>query len=247
MNQISIISLLALCFSGLIAIIVPLILMHIFHKRGSKYKFFFAGIITFFVFALILEQLMHFVVFNIFDLFQDKVLSYYIYAGLAAGVFEETGRLIIIKIMSRKHMTKIDSLMLGAGHGGCESILILGITYVLNIVLIFLVQFGVIKDSSIIESISNLWNTPSILFLIAGFERIMAIALHIALSVIVYKAVSEHKYIFFVVAILIHALVDMVTVMLSDMFSVFVAEGVCFLMIAATVIIATKIYKKMEV
>jgi uncharacterized membrane protein YhfC len=50
-------------------------------------------------------------------------------------------------------------------------------------------------------------------FLLAGIERFIAIFLHISLSVLVFKAVKDRKWLFYPLAILIHAAIDWVAVL----------------------------------
>ena len=65
------------------------------------------------------------------------------------------------------------------------------------------------------ESLKLLVTTAPALYLVGILERVFAIVLHIALSVIVWFAVKEGKTVLFPVSILLHALVDAVAVLVS--------------------------------
>ena len=43
----------------------------------------------------------------------------------------------------------------------------------------------------------------------SSFERLSAFILHISLSVIVYKAIKENKFFFYILAIIIHDVIDL--------------------------------------
>jgi len=70
-----------------------------------------------------------------------------------------------------------------------------------------------------------LWTVPAWQFYLGGVERMMAMAIHIALSLLVYQAVRYRKrgYLFFL-AILFHFLINMVVVLIADYSSVVMAE-----------------------
>ena len=64
--------------------------------------------------------------------------------------------------------------------------------------------------------ISQLIDAPSYMFLLSGAERITAVMLHIALSVLVWTAVVKNKAVFYPLAIFFHALLDGVLVVLQQ-------------------------------
>lgn len=68
----------------------------------------------------------------------------FIYAfGLAftAGLFELAGRYAVAKLMEKK-LTWKRSLAAGLGHGGIEAILLIGMTYVNNLIYIAMINTG---------------------------------------------------------------------------------------------------------
>ena len=77
--------------------------------------------------AMLLEQLLHVLVIQLCGLkAQSRPWLYYVYAALAAAVFEETGRLIAMKFWMKKWLDFPNALMYGIGHGGVEAILLGG-------------------------------------------------------------------------------------------------------------------------
>ena len=47
-----------------------------------------------------------------------NIWFYALYGGIAAGVFEETGRFTAMKFWMKKSLSKESSFMYGVGHGG---------------------------------------------------------------------------------------------------------------------------------
>ena len=94
----------ALSMAGVICTIIlsiglPILLIVVGKKKfGAQISTFFIGAGTFVLFALVLEQILHMLVMNVFGLSQDRnEWLYYIYAAAAAAVFEESGRIIAMK------------------------------------------------------------------------------------------------------------------------------------------------------
>ena len=93
-------------------------------KLKARISSFFIGAGTYLLFAMLLEQLLHVLVIQFCGLnAQSRPWLYYVYAALAAAVFEETGRLIAMKFWMKKWLDFPNALMYGIGHGGVEAIL----------------------------------------------------------------------------------------------------------------------------
>jgi len=146
----------------------------------------FVGAATFFVAALVLEQLAR----SVITLFAGTYLQTHLWAaavfgGLMAGLFEETGRFVAMKWIMKKQLNKENAIMYGIGHGGIEAMLITGMTYFSNIVLVILINTGNMAllftglDEPTRELVFNqlkaLWELQPSAFLLAGVERISAI------------------------------------------------------------------------
>lgn len=241
-------------FSLMVAWGLPTLLaILLYRRRKADVLPFFLGCGTFFLFALVLEQLLHMlVIFRLGPVSQalrDNVLLYALYGGLAAGIFEETGRFLVMHFFMKKNLTRDNALMFGAGHGGMEAVLILGVPSINNLVSSVLLNSGKFVSSladdanaqKVMESLAPLGNLPAWQFFLGGIERIIAIGLHIALSLLIYKAVKERsRRWFFPLAILLHAAVDMVAVILANHGQLILTEVVT---LAATLIIGFLAWK----
>lgn len=248
-------SIIGMFFSAFIALILPIILLVVIRKKAkAKISSFFIGSITFVLFALILESIMHsFVLGKTGDAITGNIWAYALYGGVAASLFEETGRFVAMKFCMRKSLTRENALMYGAGHGGIEAILLVGITYISNIIMSFLANTGVLETSlSLVDStnyqqtlsqISALWTTDSSLFFLAGIERLSAITLHIALSVFVYKTVKTGNVKYLLVAYFLHFIVDAGTLLLINAIAVIWMEIILLVVVAFIAYLAYRVYK----
>jgi uncharacterized membrane protein YhfC len=144
--------------------------------------------------------------------------------------------------------------MYGAGHGGFEAAVLVGFSYISNLATAKLINSG--NLSSITASLSGdilaqteqviqtLIETPPYQYLLAGVERISAMALQIALSVLVWFAVKKQGHIrFYLLAVLIHFLVDAVSVLLgATTLPMFVTEIVIAVMAAAVCFLSYRVW-----
>lgn len=229
----------------------------LYKKRNAAVLPFFLGCGSFFVFAMVLEQLLHMVVLlklgSISELLKENLWLYALYGGLAAGIFEETGRLLAMKCFMKGPARREDALMYGVGHGGMEAVLILGIPSINNLFSAILLNSGKFVSSladdsnvqQVLEQLSPLWTLPSWQFFLGGAERIMAVCMHLALSLIVYRAVKEKKcWYLYPCAILLHAAVNMVVVLIANHGSLVFAELATLFGTAAVGLFAWKLVWK---
>jgi uncharacterized membrane protein YhfC len=217
--QVSVFSIIFMVISAIISIGLPIALGIFFHKKyNAKIIPMIFGIAGFIIFALILERSIHSIVFAKFALKQIPLI-YVIYGIFMAGTFEETARFISFKILERKYNGIGTGLAYGVGHGGIESIIIVGLSIVNTIVFSIMLNMGTIEtitaklQGGALEQINTqmeaLLTTPSHLFLIGGIERIFAIAIQISLSIIVFYSVhAKDKLWLYPFAILLHAIMD---------------------------------------
>lgn len=221
-------------------------------KKKAKFSSALIGAAAFIVFALILEQILHAIMQAAFgEKLTANIWVYALYGGLAAGLFEETARLLSMKFLMKKTLSKENAIMYGIGHGGVEAILLIGLTYVSNIMNSVMINLGLLEKSldvldeatktEAIRQLSALWTTPSSHFFLAGIERVCAFILQISLSYIVYRAVKDKKAIYWCLAFLIHFLVDAVTAVLASKTSILVTEAV---LVGMIIVIAGFTYRQ---
>lgn len=135
--------------------------------------------------------------------------------GLAAGIFEETARLVAYLLLKKRASSWGAAVTLGAGHGGLESIIV-GLTVLTNFALVLIVP-QLPADSALIPQalrdtvmagVEPFWSQPWYNPLLGAFERFGAVLLHILLSLMVWLAVTRRNAWWFIGGILWHAVVD---------------------------------------
>ena len=243
-------SILAILFTLVFSIALPIGLMLYFQKKGGKWTTFLIGAVTFVLFALILESILHNLLFltPLWAILQGNIWLYGLYGGLAAGVFEETGRLLAFKLFLKNEREPITALSYGIGHGGVEAILLVGLTMVSNLVIAAAVSAGGMTDPAVLEMADQLASAPAGTFLWAAFERAGAIILHLSLSVLVFAAVREPgKKWLFPAAILVHAAIDFIAVVSDAYLSVAATEIIVLVFAVIAALFARMVYRTLPV
>ncbi|GFI58805.1 hypothetical protein IMSAG025_02269 [Muribaculaceae bacterium] len=197
--------------SAVIALFLPIVLLVVWKvkNRGIRMIPFLVGAGVFIIFALFLEQICHYFVLSrvspLSEYVNGHIWAFVLYGALAAGVFEETGRFLAFKTVLRRSKGKETAITYGIGHGGIESILVVGISMISSLILVVAINAmgGVENYVALVpaeaqgvlrENLNTLLLTPAHTFLLAGIERISTIIFHIALSVIVFFAVRGEVY-----------------------------------------------------
>lgn len=251
---VSTLSIVGMVFSGLISLALPLTLAIIWKvKYKAKLSSLTVGCLTFVIFAMVLERIMHLAVFSLFPTITSNIIVYAIYGGLAAAIFEETGRFIAFKFIMKKQFDYPNAFMYGIGHGGIEAVLICTITNINNIVASVLINNGsLLTQIQALDSntaaqtmaiYAPLWQTPAGMFFAGGVERIFAIILHLGLTLLMYAAIKNSKKSMFFLAYFIHFAVDATVVILQSYLSVALLEGVVGIFSILILVCAYKINK----
>lgn len=195
-------------------------------KRWGTLVPFWTGCASFVLFALVLEAAVHRIVLTAVPMILENTWLYALYGGLMAGFFEETGRYAAMTLLKKKYDRPETGLIYGAGHGGVEVLLTLVSTMGSYIVFSVLWNAGQIESvtkgmdeasrEAILGILAQLSQSSAPALLLGVLERVSAVILHIALSVFVWKAVHG-RFPLYLLAIVLHALFDMVAVILSRM------------------------------
>lgn len=152
---------------------------------------------------------------------QNHLFGYAFGLAFTAGLFELADRFAVARILQKK-LTLKRSLAAGLGHGGIEAMLLIGVTYINNLVYIFLINSGgfdaVVAQSAAagvdvaqLELIrTQLVSMSPLMFSLAGFERLLAMTAHTAMSLIVCYGVAHKKTLpCLLVCLGIHTLTDL--------------------------------------
>lgn len=174
-------------------------------------------------------------------------------AGLLAGVFEETARLVGFMFLKKKARPFKSAIGLGAGHGGIESILlgILGTGTTLASVLFYNAGAQLAKGTStqeiqyVLAQIQQFWTTSWHFGLLPGVERVIALSIQIVLSIMVWKAIADRQWLWFVLAILYHTFVNAISVYLTQIgWGYWAVEGVLAIFLVINVFVIYNSWKE---
>lgn len=231
----------------ILVIAVPLGIMLFLRKRSGTWSTFLIGAGTFILFAMILEQPFHRLVLfsGVGAVIQGNIWLYGLYGGLAAGLFEETGRFLAFRFVLHRQQDRITSLAYGIGHGGTEAFLIAGLTMANNLILGLTYANAETLPPEIAAMVETLLTTPSGMFLWSGFERLTAMALHMSLSVLVFASVRTNRRCLYPAAILIHAAVNFIAVVVNTYLPVAATEFLVLMLTAVPILWAVRIYNKL--
>ncbi len=226
--------------------------------RHEKLTSVLTGAMTFLIFALVLESIVHSIVFMVFPGIKDNVVAYMLYGALMAGIFEETGRFLAYKLVLKKRTNRETAISYGIGHGGFEAVYILAATGINNFVYAGIINAGQFpalldqlkaagQDTSPIEILPEQLAAFGIADIgLPILERVFAVMFHIALSILVFYAVKNGKIWMYFLAVILHALLDAPAALYQQGVIGIAATEVCLALfsIVTFVIIYVFLYKR---
>lgn len=213
--------------SMLVSLVLPVALLVVFAAKNRKQGLLSAwllGAAGFFV-TQILIRVPILTVLQGQSWFASFALSHpfaYVFAlAFTAGLFELAGRFAVAKRM-QKNLTYRRSLAAGLGHGGIEAMVITGSAMASNLAMAAMINAGTFDtliaqtaaagvDASQLELIrTQLVEYPPAMFLLGGFERILAMTAHAAMSMLVCYGVAFKKVLpCTLICLLIHTFIDL--------------------------------------
>lgn len=256
--NVSVATMIAMGVSMLICAAVPVLLLIFWRKKThAAFAYWLIGMAAFIIFAIVLEPILHKIMLGdnaVGRKISGSLYLYALYGGLAAGIFEETGRYLAMKfIMPKKALTRENSIMYGIGHGGIEAIMLCALSNFSNLITAIAINFAGINEllKAVPESMRDttyrqlapLWEESSYMFYVGAYERIFAICLHLCCSYIVYRAIADRKFSRFLLAVLVHALVDGVIVIINSKVGVWAAEGALTIMVSVVAFLTIRHYR----
>lgn len=159
--------------------------------------------------------------FSLGDGLPGSLLLALILGGMA-GLFEGVGRWLSIKALKAERHTWKAPLAVGIGHGGIESMLIVGLSLTSTVVVFTLLRlnpqaFGIALDPTgeIQASMGNILSAPWYDGLAGAVERITTVIFHITLTMLVWLGIERGRAWLFWIAVGYHTLLDSMVVFLS--------------------------------
>lgn len=215
--------------------------VYLTRRYKLRWRLFWVGAATFIIsqighipFNLIFSEIFN----NYFFLVLHPTIQLLIQAlfmGLSAATFEELSRYGMYRWWQKGARSWEKALLIGAGHGGIESIILglLALWAAIQIVIIRLDLFSLLQTPQLITAqnkIEEVFSMPVLFTLLGAFERISAIIIHLACSVIVLQTFVRKQLRWIGLAILLHFTVDGVTVFIQGIgLSPLVIEATLFI------------------
>lgn len=237
--------------NGSLMIAMPIgLAVYLKHKFNMGWRLFWIGAGTF-VFSQGLHIPFNLLVKPVFNQFsfialptiwQNVVLS--VFLGLSAGIFEELSRYAMYRWWAKDARSWSRGLLSGVGHGGIEAI-ILGVLVLYGYVQMLIVR-GVDVSTLVTPDkvelakaqIQAYWSAPWYQTMLGALERLFAIPLHLACSVLVLQAFTRYRIWWLGLAVLLHALADGAAVFASQIgLSALSIEGIVAIFAIMSVVI----------
>ena len=217
----------ALAITVILMIAIPVVFFLYWrgkHKEQTKISWLIAGAVGFLISARGLELGVHYFCIMadnpVSRFINGNTMAFVLYGIVMAGVFEACGRHIILKYILKKNRTRENAVLYGIGHGGIEILAVILPSMILYFVIAILFSQGNVE-----EALSQLKITeetaaaalPSVqaaaafdyaLTAMNIVERLLAMLLHIGLTVIVFCGVKNEKKSCLPLAILLHMAMD---------------------------------------
>ena len=203
MSSLSVVCILFTFFVSLILPLAFLVYYALRHKKQGIWSAWLMGALGFFVPQILirfpiltaLSRMEGFITFA-----QTHPWIYSISLAFTAGLFEVVGRYAAARFLN-KNLTYRRALAAGLGHGGIEAIIITGLVYLNNIVYLAMLQTGSLDaqiaqaadPTALLAMKDGMLNTSWILFFLAGFERLLAMTCHVAMSMLVCYGIRRGK------------------------------------------------------
>ena len=250
-------------FVSLVLPLAVLVFMMVKYKKQGALSAWLLGAAGFFITQIlirlpiltVLQSQSWFLAFS-----QNHLFLYAFSLAFTAGLFELAGRFAVAGLM-RKNLTFRRSLAAGLGHGGIEAMVLIGMTYVNNLIYIAMINSGAFDtviaqtaamgvDTASLELIRNqLLGTSPALFLLSGLERLLAMTAHTAMSMLVCYGVASKKPLPCLLLCLgIHTLIDLTAgiSLLTDRLSQTAIYVIIYLILAAVAAVSLFLIRQLH-
>ena len=264
MSNLSIVSIIVTLFVSFILPLAFLVGYALRHKRQGIWSAWLLGALGFFVPQILirlpilsgLSQLSGFAAFA-----QTHPALYGFGLAFTAGLFELAGRYAVARCL-KKNLTCRRALAAGLGHGGIEAILITGLAYLSNVVFLVMLQTGGFEAAiaqttaaggdvtPLLTAKDALMNTPWTMFLLAGYERLLAMTCHVAMSMMVCYGVHTNRVLPWTLACLaVHTCMDFIasiSLFIGKGLSLATAYTMIYILLTAFAVLAVVILKNIR-
>ncbi len=249
----SMIAIIITLFITLIAPVIVWIIYGVKNKGKGVWKALALGAAGF----VLLQMIIRMPILNIVSMipgFGTFVAEYYVIycliLAMTAALFEVVARFGVAKILQKK-INYEQGVAAGLGHGGIEAILIVGMTYINNLLYAIMINSGTfaqtieavaatdttgMAEAQLLAIQASLVEAPSYLFYLAGYERVLTVIFHTAMSLLVCYLVYKKKAVLGVsIAFVAHFLVDFIAPLINGLATPYlgsvISEGTAYVII----------------
>ncbi|MBK8985059.1 MAG: YhfC family intramembrane metalloprotease [Chloroflexi bacterium] len=223
--------------SAFLMVAMPLVAGWWIHrKRRASWGLYLIGMVTF-IGSQVLHIPFNWLVLQRWELLPTdtavlaNLIILALFLGLSAGVFEEGARYLTYRFWARDARTWGTGLMLGAGHGGIESILV-GASVGANAIVLGAMSQGQLPSmvpadqmGLVQTQITAMLDAPFALVMMGALERLFAITAHLAMSLLVMQAFVRRQIGWLGLSILWHTLLNFVAVVAVVTWNVYITEA----------------------
>lgn len=209
-----------LTIQAVIVLLAPVLWgWYVQRKTGASWKVWGWGALTFFISQIVLRIPLLGVatyLLNQMNLDWTPDQSFWFnltILTLTAALFEEGGRWLMMRWRKRDIVLWRDGVMFGAGHGGIEAMLLVGLGAINGVIALSLgdAVYANLSPADLEVAQAQMAQLQALTWdgvAISIWERIIAVLFHTAASVLVLKAVREGKAIWWWAAFWLHVLLN---------------------------------------
>lgn len=252
--MVSVSAITGIVFTLIITLIVPIVIWIIIAKKVKGIsKAIIAGALGFVIPQLFIRiPILQLLGTNpsVTQFSEDYKYLFLLILAFSAGLFETTGRLIVLKVLSKNDLSYYGSLGAGYGHGAAEAVGLIGLTYINNIIFAIMINAGSLPVGEQYESIKETFlTTSSSLFYAAGIERVFTVVFHIGLTVLfAYMMTKKRTLLGFVLCVALHTLLDFTVVSVNALTqNVWISLAVLLVFAVISAIYIIKVKNKFKI
>ena len=240
----------------LFSLALPILALVIWKKKeGTELRPAWIGAAAYFVFGMVLEQLINAAVLGTGSSAVSAFLLghpwlYAVYGGLSAGILEETARFLVYRTMLKDSVGRENAVTFG----GLECIMVLGLTVLSTLMMsisfnnmgaeAFAAQYANSEYQIVLETIAEINAISPLAGVMNCVERTAVFALQIELSGLMFGVVRSQKFWLYPVSILLHAVVGFLAALYQTnvLTSVYLLEVLLVVYAVAVFFLARKVY-----
>lgn len=177
--------------------------------------------------------------------------------GFSAAICETLARVVGYAVLFRYKAAEnhADGIMVGLGHGGIEAMLFGAVLTAASLTSLLALQGTDLttldltaEQLSVVSKQLATFDTNPLLPFVSLFERLIAMTLHVTISVMVWRAFKYRQWFYIVVGILYHALFDFTAVYVPQQTeNIYLIEALLFVMMLPGAIWLWRTWPKTEV